>query len=77
MLIEDLKCDCCGITAHGKEYHYGLPRGWYIVGYHCQSYLAYDDWRVMYHFCSGECLDKTLGITGKEKKAELEPPNEK
>ena len=62
----ELICDNCGKIAKGNEYHYGLPKGWYVVGYHCQTYLAYDDWRVMGHFCSWECLSEKIKITGKE-----------
>lgn len=67
----ELVCDHCGKRAKGDEYHYGLPGGWYILGYHCQRYLAPDDWRVLNHFCSMECLKAEMVITGKELKAEL------
>lgn len=68
----ELICDNCDKVAKGDEYHFGLPKGWYIVGYHCQTYLAYDDWRVLGHFCSFGCLEAKLKITGKEKTATFE-----
>jgi len=58
----ELTCDYCGKTAKGDEYHYGLPKGWYVLGFHCQSYLAYDDWRITHHFCSSECMDKAVKV---------------
>ncbi len=68
----ELLCDHCGKTEKGDEHHYGLPKGWYILGYHCQSWCAPDDWRVKHHFCSWECLSAEIKVTGKEKSAELE-----
>jgi hypothetical protein len=67
-----LKCDNCGKIKEGDEYHYGLPKGWYIVGYHCQRYAAYDDWRALKHFCSWECMIQKIKADGKELKAELQ-----
>ncbi len=66
----ELVCDNCGEVAKGDEYHYGLPKGWYVVGYHCQSYVAYDDWRVIGHYCSSDCLTNVTRVDGKERKAE-------
>jgi len=59
----ELICDSCGKTAKGDEEHCNLPEGWYIVGYHAQSFVAYDDWRVTHHFCSSECLNKVMDVT--------------
>lgn len=58
----ELTCDFCGKTENGDEYHYGLPKGWYILGYHCQRY-CYDDWRVTHHFCSLDCMDKAIKVS--------------
>ena len=69
MKIQELMCDHCGKRAKGDEYHYRLPKGWYILVYHCQTYLAWDDWRVMHHFCSWECLSAEVKVTGQEKTA--------
>ena len=67
-----LRCDTCGKTAKGDEYHYGLPEGWHILGYHCQRYVACDDWRALKHFCSWECMIKKVRADGKELKAEFQ-----
>lgn len=64
----ELTCDNCGKTEKGDEYHYGLPKGWYVLGFHCQSFVAHDDWRVTHHFCSAECMDKAVHITKEEQK---------
>ncbi len=58
----ELTCDNCGKKAKGDEYHYGLPKGWYVLAYHCQSYLAHDDWRVTHHFCSLECMTEAVKV---------------
>lgn len=63
MRRKDLTCDCCGKTEEGDEHHYGLPAGWYVVGYHGQRFLAYDDWRVTHHFCSLDCMDKAIKVS--------------
>ena len=59
----ELICDYCGKAEKGDEHHYGLPKGWYVLGYHGQKFLAFDDWRVMYHFCSVECMNKAVKVT--------------
>ncbi len=58
----ELVCDTCGKAEKGDEHHYGLPKGWYVVGYHCQTFIAYDDWRVLGHFCTFACLLKKINI---------------
>jgi len=56
--IHEFVCDNCGTHAEGTVYH--LPKGWYTLGYYYESYLAYDDWRPVLHFCSWECLAKEV-----------------
>ncbi len=63
MRREDWVCDYCGKSEKGGEHHYGLPKGWYLLGYHGQSYLAYDDWRAPHQFCSLDCLFKAVKVT--------------
>ncbi len=72
MKIQELVCDHCGKHEKGGEYHYGLPKDWYVIGYHCQSYLACDDWRIMYHFCCFDCLCAEIKVAGKEIRAKYQ-----
>ncbi len=58
----ELICDNCGKTAKGDEHHYGLPKGWYVLGYHGQTYLAADDWRITCHFCCLKCMDEAVKV---------------
>lgn len=58
----ELICDGCGKVAGGDESHFRLPKVWYIVGFHCQTFVGHDDWRVIYHFCSSECMDKVMNV---------------
>ena len=58
---QELICDYCGKIAKGEENHYSLPKGWYLLGYHSQTFLV-DDWRATHHFCSRDCLDKAVVI---------------
>jgi len=58
----ELICDYCGKKAKGEEHHYGLPKGWVVLGFHSQTFIAYDDWRIIYHFCSSECMNKMLNV---------------
>ena len=60
MKKQELVCDGCGKTAKGDEQHFKLPKGWYVMGFHAQSFVAPDDWRVTHHFCSSECLEKVM-----------------
>ena len=62
----ELTFDHCGEIEEGDEYHYRLPKGWYSLGYHCQTYLSYDDWRILHPFYSWECLMSEIKVTGKE-----------
>lgn len=55
-------CDYCGKREDGEEYHYGLPKGWYVLVYHSQSFVAVDDWRITHHFCSKECMLKAIKV---------------
>ena len=66
MLKRELICDYCGKVGVGDEHHFSLPGGWYVIGYHAQSFVAHDDWRITHHFCSFKCLDKAIKITTKE-----------
>ncbi len=59
----ELICDGCGKIAKGKENHFGLPKGWVVVGFHSQTFVGYDDWRVTHHFCSFECMNKIMDVT--------------
>ena len=63
MKREELVCDGCGLVETGDEIHFRLPKGWYVVGYHCQTFVAPDDWRVSHHFCSPECMNKIMDVT--------------
>ena len=58
----ELTCDYCGKTEKGDESHFDLPKGWYLVGYHCQTYAGYDDWRVKFHFCSLNCMNNAVTV---------------
>lgn len=69
MKRQELICDNCGKTASGDEHHYNLPEGWFILGYHCRPYLAVDDWRVLGHFCSWDCMTLRINASGKEARA--------
>jgi len=60
MKKQELVCDGCGKTSEGDAQHFKLPKGWYVLGFHAQSFVAPDDWRVTHHFCSSECLDKVM-----------------
>ena len=63
MRKQEIICDGCGKTAKGDEHHFALPKGWFVVGFHSQTFVAYDDWRVIHHFCSSECMDKVMNVT--------------
>jgi hypothetical protein len=53
----ELICDHCGKVGKGDDNHFSLPKGWYLLGFHCQTFLAPDEWRVTNHFCCTECLN--------------------
>lgn len=63
MKIVELMCDYCEKRAKGDDCHFNLPKGWFVLGFHSQSFVAADDWRVTHHFCSSECLDRAIKIT--------------
>jgi len=56
----ELICDTCGKVEKGTESHFDLPKGWYVLGYHCQTFLGYDDWRIIHHFCSLKCMNEHI-----------------
>jgi hypothetical protein len=62
--IHELVCDNCGTHAEWTGYH--LPKGWYVLAYHCEDYLAYDDWRPVMHFCSWGCMANKVKALGFE-----------
>jgi len=72
MKVEELVCDNCGKKAKGDEHHFRLPKGWSVVGFHSQSFVAYDDWRVTHHFCSAECMNTIMDVTINPKPKEKE-----
>jgi len=62
MKKQELICDYCGKVASGGEMEAELPKGWCILGYHCQRFACIDDWRITHHFCSQTCLDKAVKV---------------
>ena len=63
--VKRLVCDNCGKIVDGEGMPVRLPKGWCVLGYHKQSFAAYDDWRITHHFCSSECLDAVKVVTPK------------
>jgi len=59
---EELICDYCGKVSKGDEHHFNLPKGWFVLGFHCQSFVAPEEWRVTHHFCSSECLNSGVRV---------------
>ena len=58
-----LICDYCGKEVELNTSCFSirdLPSDWVALAYHKGSFLAFDDWRILYHFCSAECLDKAV-----------------
>lgn len=62
----ELVCDYCGKVEPGGEEHFNLPKGWCVLGFHCQRFLAVDDWRITHHFCSQKCIDAAVKIDAKK-----------
>ena len=62
MKKQELICDYCGKVSKGDDHHFSLPAGWYVLGFHGQSFVAPDDWRVINHFCSSECFNSGVRV---------------